>query len=305
MKKKLLILPITFIVTLLGACESFTVYKTKEESPIYINQWLESVKDPSTDPNPGEFYYVENGTSYTAIDDYELKVRDIIKNGVNNTPGGKIKAEEVHKGDMDYVGYFIRSYIDRFTYCNIRVFDDGDIVTEAGGSGWGAPSNQYYLYSVGTTVTSEIISKTKERYVELDNAFFERYETIREEASLDNFFKHCEEAESSPYVTCKDENWSDRVFFDDDGSILAELEELEYQHKDMDAIEISPIFRYYVNDDWKLNIYKGGNIANYDVASIEYKSNGAYASYYQPTYTFYYSINQGKAEALINRIMKN
>lgn len=296
----------TLMCALLSACNPAGFFEPTDATPVYIEQWLESARDPSDTPNPAEFYYVEDGTSYPYMDDYDLKVRDIIKNGVSNTSGGQVKAEDIHKGDIDYVGYFIRSYIGRLNYCNIRVFDDGDIVTEAGGSGWGAPKTQYFVYSVGTTITSEIISKTKERYTELDNAFNEEYEKVKEEASIDKFFKSIEEAETKAYVSFEDEQSNAHKFYDDDGSILAELKELEYEAKDRSFnMTYLPKFEYYLTDSWKLNIYWGGEGANYDIASIDYVCEEQPSSYYRRHYFFYYSINQAKAKALITRISNN
>ena len=304
MKKKLLTIPIAFMCTLLGACNPGSWFEPKEVSPVYIDQWLENAEDPSTTPNPAEFYYVENGKSYPYMDDYGLKVRDIIKDRVTGSP--KSSNGNIHKGDIDYVGYFIRSYVGRLTYCSIRVFDDGDIVTEAGGSGWGAPKDQYFVYSVGTSITSEIISKTKERYTELDNTFNEEYEKVREEASLDKFFKSIEEADTKAYVSYEDEAHSVHNFHDDDGSILAELKELEYEAKDRKfSVPCLPMFKYYLTNDWILNIYWGAEGVDYDIASIDYVSKEQPSSYFTRHYFYYYSINQAKAKALITRISSN
>ena len=293
--------------TTLGACNPV---KPIEVESVYIDQWLEAVKDPSESPNPGQFYYLENGKEKETHEDYELKVRDTIKDGVKNTTSKKVDYKYTVKDGVDYVGYLVRNSVGRLTYCNIKIYDDGEIITGAGGSGWGSPKDQFFVYSVGTTITSEIISEVKARYAEITEQLKNDYEIVKEEASIENFFKAVEATDVPASIHYKEtrvnkEPYETNDLADKDYAILNELKELDYQSKERDySTGLLPMFQYFVPDkNWSLNIYCDDNDIKYDVAAIEYVSQGSLKSYYPSHYKFYYSINAAKAESLITRMI--
>ena len=161
MKKKLLLIPITLLTTLSGACNPFKALEPREASPIYIEQWLEATKAPNENPNCGEFWISENNVQQNHHYDYELKVRDIIKKGVKNKNGNKVDSKAIARENLDFIGYKVYSAFSDLTACFIYVYEDGTITTQAYGGGWGAPKPQFYVYDVGKTITDEIISKSE------------------------------------------------------------------------------------------------------------------------------------------------
>lgn len=310
MKKKLLLIPITLLTTLLGACNPFKVLEPREASPIYIEQWLDNAKAPNENPNCGEFWILENNVQQNHHDDYELKVRDIIKKGVKNKNGNKVDSKAIARENLDFIGYKVYSAFGDLTACFIYVYEDGTITTQAYGGGWGAPKPQFYVYDVGKTITDEIISKTKERYYEINDTLNNIYETVREEATVDKFFANVEESTTPALIqyreTRKDERQNEFNYHDDDKSILNSLKELEYVPKEKGySVDILPMITYGVTDEWTLQIFCGWDKANYDVAAIDYIYKGSYSSYYPSHFRFYYSIDATKASAIADTIRNN
>ena len=307
MKKKTIIIPVILLSSLLGACNRLSLFKPDEVSPIGIQEWLDASKDPSENPNCGEFWIKENAEEKNRHSDYELKVRDIIKNNVPNNKGSQIDSKGLVRENVDFVGYQLRADLSRLDNCIIYVYDDGTVTTQAYGSGWGAPKPQFYVYDVGKTITDKIINEVKERYYEIDETLNNIYETVKEEATLDKFFTNVEESTTPALIkyheTRKDEKENSFNYHDDDRSVLNDLKELEYSPKDKDfTIDILPMITYGVTEKWTLQIFCGWDNANYDVAAIDYVYEGQYAGYYTTHYMFYYSINATKASALADKI---
>ena len=307
MKKKLLIIPVTIMCTLLGACSPSEV---REERPaINIDRWLEAAKDPSKDSNPGKFWYRDDKDIKPEFDDYDLKVRDIILGKVKNKKGAPTKKRQ---SSINYVSYEITSYIDRYYRCSITIFDNGTIETYASAYGkLSAPKDQRFIYTLGESVTSEIISEVKERYAEIETTINNQYEVVKERASLDKFFASVEDSEMPALVSFSEmrqnKGQNEFTFHDDDCSILNELKELEYQEKEKGfTTGVLPMLKYGFNRDWLLNIYctYEGDVYT---ASISVTDDGPYQRYqgFIRYYEFFYSINQVKAEALITRISNN
>lgn len=301
MKKKLLVLPIiTLIFTSLAGCNLF---KPAEVDPIYIDSWLECATTPENNPNASTFW-LKDETDYSSLYDYGLVVRDAIKEKVKEIAPKKVKEQKTTDGD--YAGYQIRDYVGRFTACSIFVFDDGTIASNNYGSGWGAPKSQHFVYDIGKEASTELLAKIKARYFELKTALDGEYAATREVANVDNFFKSIEESSENPTINYRETRGDQEVYTfttqDEDHSILSGLKELEYQALDSYSLSLLPMVKYYINEDWQLQIYCGYNEAHYDIATIQYKYNGEYKHYYSTYYIFYYSINPTKTEALVDII---
>ncbi len=310
MKKKVIIIPVILLSSLLGACHRLSLFEPKEVSPVSIQGWLSVSKNPSEDPNGSEFWIKDNDEEKTRYYDYELKVRDILEANIANHSGNEVKSNDIARSNLDFIGYQIRANYNHLDGCVIYVYEDGTITTQAYGSGWGAPKPQFYVYDVGKTVTDKIISEVKERYYEIDETLNNIYETVKEEATLDKFFTTVEESTTPALIkyreTRKDEEENTFNYHDDDRSVLKDLKELEYTPKEKEyKIDILPMITYGVTDNWTLQIFCGWNEANYDVAAIDYIYEGPYKGYYSTHYVFYYSINTAKASALVETIRSN
>ena len=177
MNKKLLIIPITLLTTSLIACSP------REASPVYFDQWLAAAEQrtPENDPNAPTFNIRGVGSTY----DY----------GVEATKGrpAKIGAEQG-------LYYSIHSYVNRFDVFYAYFYLNGTIVTTAYGSGWGAPKQQVFTYTVSADAITSLVSKATSRYNEIKNtqnaeAIFER-----ERAAVSNFLVAMEESSEAPTV---------------------------------------------------------------------------------------------------------
>ena len=297
MKKKLLFIPIvTLAISFLIGCEH------KEEAPIYIESFLNSAKTPDKDPNAPEFWYKDdNGHKYGDYD-YGLVIRDAISSKVKGIE--PIIENNIKEATESTINYQIRTYFAHFNCCIIYIYEDGYIGSNNYGSGWGAPKSQHFLYNIGETNALDLINIIKARCLEI--------KTIKQaeltEGKIDNFFKQIEDSKETPTIayheTRPDHESYDVTTYDNDRALLNSFKDLEYKEIEDSSFTLSPTIKYYIREDWQLQIYCGYG-DGYNIAFIHYKYEGSFKTYYPAYYTFYYSINATKAEAIVDTIYNN
>lgn len=300
MKKTFLLIPIAIMSCLLGAC------RKTEVAPVYLDSWLSYLPDPSEDPNAPTFSVRdEAGTKYYSSYDYGLAMSAEIKSVVKNVSPTKIN--KITNDDVGAV-YSLRKSINRLEQCSIYIHKNGTIETAATGSGWGAPKEQLFSYELTETVTNSLINVFKNRYSTIADTFAREKQEAKEASKPDNLFTAIEQSEAEAFITYKEtrpEHETSNTFTiqDENRSYLDDFKDLEYIELDNYSNDLLPMVRYYLNDEWTLNIYSGWNNINYNIASIKYLlKNPTYKTYYPTYYYFYYEINATKGKALAEKI---
>lgn len=300
MKKRIIIIPIAIMSLLLGACGK------KDVAPVYAESWLTDVKDNDEDPNSPSFYLVnEEGEIECSSHDYGLVLRDRLLNALKNVEPKKIS--KIDKNNRIGATYQVRKSINRLSYCTFNIFNSGKVETFAGGSGWGAPKEQFFSYEISASVAESLITGFANRYSEIEEILSSERAAAKENSTTDKFFENVEASEQGAYITYKetreDQESNTFTFQDDSRSFLDDFKDLEYVSLENYSISLVPMIRYYLTEDWQLEIFCGWGEANYDVAAIRYKdSKTAIKTYYPRYYSFYYSINATKGEALASKI---
>ena len=298
MNKKLLIIPITLLTTSLIACSP------REASPVYFDQWLAAAEQrtPENDPNAPTFNIRGVGSTY----DYGFEIKKEIATLVDGIEATKGRPAKI--GAEQGLSYSIHSYVNRFDVFYAYFYLNGTIVTTAYGSGWGAPKQQVFTYTVSADAITSLVSKATSRYNEIKNtqnaeAIFER-----ERAAVSNFLVAMEESSEVPTVVYKDvgpdgDSKYNTTFRDADRSILADLKDMTFTEVDNYTVKYGPAITYYVNTEWTLEIHNDPAETDYSYAFIRYQYPGTYKSYsgnYKGFIT--YSLEQSKGIGLANKI---
>ena len=301
MKKKLLFIPIiTLIVSVLSGCNWF---KPQEVDPIYLDSWLDSAKTPDKDPNAPEVWYQDEDEKTHSCYDFGLEIRDAIKSKVKNVSPSQVK--ECKESTKTAIGYKIHTSFARFNSCLIYINEDGYVCNSNFGSGWGAPKSQHFLYDIGKAEALELITTIKTRVLEIETKLKEEKEASTAMANLDNFFKQIEDSNETPTIvyreTRPEHDFYEGTTYDENLALLSSFKDLEYEALDDYSVDILPMIKYYISEDWRLQIYCGYGY-NYNIASISYKYQGQFKTYYPSYYLYYYSINAAKAEVIADTI---
>ena len=301
MKKKLLFIPIiTLIVSVLSGCNWF---KPQEVDPIYIESWLNSAKTPDKDPNAPEVWYQDEDEKTHSCYDFGLEIRDAIKSKVKNvSPSQEKYNKELTKTT---IGYQIHTNFARFNSCLIYIYEDGYVCSNNYGGGWGAPKSQHFLYNIGEANALELIATIKARVLEIETKLKEEKAAATAMANLDNFFKQIEDSNETPTIIYRETRPEYELYevttYDENLALLSSFKDLEYEALDNYSVDILPMIKYYISEDWRLQIYCGYGY-NYNIASITYKYQGQFKTYYPSYYQYYYSINAAKAEVIADTI---
>ena len=310
MKNKLLVIPVVLLSILVSGCDWF---RPKEEDPIYIQSWLSCLTDPKNDPNAPEFSVKNEDGSFGYTYDYELVVGKAIKSVIHNEKGEKRKATDDKAKDQNkYLTYQIRHSFGRFTACNIKVFLDGSITTDAFGSGWGAPKSQHFLYTISSDSTTSIIDTAYARYTEIHEYNTNQREHAFNEGKIENFIKAIEESSEIPTAGYRetrgedyiDENRTEFTVSDNNKVVLDNLKQIEFEALETFDVSILPIVKYFIDPDWVFELYYDGwsSAPRYNVAAIRYRYKGQYETYYPSYYLFYYALQAEKGEAIADKV---
>ena len=297
MKKKLLLLPIALMSLFLAGCGK------RDVDPVYIEDWLSNAKSPASDVNPSMFSIPSQ--SFT-MSDYDLKVRDLLRSNINNdcfTGKGSAK-----KNDRECVVYTIRASVGRLEFCNIFVYDDGKVVTEAfpRGTKFNDIKEQIFNYSISEESARYVISQAKERYDQITKEMNNEHQAAREEYNPANFFTSLDGETQDPFMHYKEtrEGYESTTFLtvDNGRNILNDLKGITYTYLENYKIDLIPMVKYYVNEDYQLQIYCGWDRANYDVVAIQHVYTGKYTTPSKLYYRFYYQIDATQGESIVNKI---
>ena len=295
MKKKLLLLPIVLFSSFLSACE-------------YRTEFIPLKDIFNIDKNGCYGYYYYDNQEYTDLKDDVFSIlktyisdAEYVKsmNGNNDVkPYYNIKTINYRfniSGDYKKMNYFI-----------INAYETGNIEVRVSGAGWPmSPQDQNSLYRISEETASELFT-TVASYVEDMNACLEQEkETAREASTIDKFLAAYSTLENRK-VTYSYSGHDSRIkrpyvreidIPDNDGEYLELLVDLEYKRYSDEYIHVSSsdCIKVTANEGWFMTLdYKEATGYMY----YEYKSK------YQglDSYTYYFSVNQSKINALYEKI---
>ena len=312
MKKKLFLLPfVLFMTATVTGCDIFKVFRREPEvvPDVYINDWLEAAKNPAETPNCAEFYFKgeeENNWSY----DYDLKVRDMIQK-IDFPAGEKIDGSLNDKTEEN-VHYVMRyTHVSKLEYCDITIFKDGVITTAAHGGGGKLSvgvKSQYFRYCIAPDYAAELVDNIIARYYEIKEGIAGERELAREASSFTNFFASIEETSYYPTINYQEtrEHYDlvNYTVVDNGRAILEQLKEIEFTPlADNYTIDLVPMIKYYIHEEWVLEMYCGWGKADCDVVCMRYRYDETnYQTYYHRNYCFYYSLDPVKGEAVADAV---
>lgn len=299
MKKKLLLLPIVLFSSFLGACE----YRT-EFIPL---------KD---------IYTIDKGNSLGSCRyndkqqfDYDDSLLDILKTYTSDAEAVGIEDGSTYRYNIKTINYSfnISNPYKKMDYFSITIYETGDIETNVYGSGWPvSPKPQRYLYKISEETTSELFEKVDARITEITTIIEAEKEEAKEASTIDKFLAAYSALENRK-VTYSYSGHDSRVkrpyvreidISDNDGEYLELLVDLEYKRCSGDAVAYgfeyihvssSDCIKVTANEGWRMTLdYKEATGYMY----YEYKSK------YQglASYTYYFSVNQSKINALYEKI---
>ena len=302
MKKKLFLLPIVLFSSFLGACE-------------YRTEFIPLKDIFNIDKNGCYGYYYYDNQEYTDLKDDVFKIlktyisdAEYVKsmNGNNDVkPYYNIKTINYRfniSGDYKKMNYFI-----------INAYETGNIEVRVSGAGWSmSPQDQNSIYKISEESAAELFS-TVGSYVEDMNACLEQEkETAREASSIDKFLAAYSTLENRK-VTYSYSGHDSRIkrpyvreidIPDNDGEYLELLVDLEYKRYSDDVtygfdeyihVSSSDCIKVTANEGWCMTLdYKEATGYMYYEYKSKYQGLGSY--------TYYFSVNQSKINALYEKI---
>ena len=302
MKKKLFLLPIVLFSSFLSACE----YRTE-----FIP--LKDIFTIDKDDNYGYYYY-----DHDDYRDYKNDVLNILKTYTSDAEYIKrindssdfqrsynVKTINYHlniSGDYKKMNYFI-----------IKAYETGDIEVRVSGAGWPmSPQDQNSLYRISEEAASELFT-TVASYVEDMNACLEQEkETAKEASTIEKFLTAYSSLENRKviYSYSGHDSRIKRPYVreidipDNDGEYLELLVDLEYKrYSDGVTYGFDEYIHVSSSDCIKVNANEGWCM------TLDYKEATGYMYYeykskYQDlgSYTYYFSVNQSKINALYEKI---
>ena len=304
MKKKLFLLPVVLFSSFLSACE----YRTE-----FIP--LKDIFTINKDDNYGYYYYDHNDYR-----DYKNDVLNILKTYTSDAEYVKRindSSDFQRSYNVRTINYHLNISGDykKMNYFIIKAYETGDIEVRVSGAGWPmSPQDQNSLYRISEETASELFT-TVASYVEDMNACLEQEkETAREASTIDKFLAAYSTLENRK-VTYSYSGHDSRIkrpyvreidIPDNDGEYFELLVDLEYKRYSDDVtygfdeyihFSSSDCIKVTANEGWFMTLdYKEATGYMY----YEYKSK------YQglDSYTYYFSVNQSKINALYEKIYK-
>ena len=299
MKKKLLLLPIVLFSSFLGACE----YRT-EFIPL---------KD---------IFTIEKGYSLGSCRyndrkqfDYDDSLFNILKTYTSDAEAVGIEDGSTYRYNIKTINYSfnISNPYKKMDYFSITVYETGDIETNVSGPGWPmSPKPQRYLYKISEGTTSELFEKVDTRFKEIDAVIEAEKEEAKEASTIDKFIAAYSTLENRK-VTYSYSGHDSRIkrpyvreidIPDNDGEYLELLVDLEYKRYSDDVtygfdeyihVSSSDCIKVTANEGWFMTLdYKEATGYMYYEYKSKYQSIGSY--------TYYFSVNQSKINALYEKI---
>ena len=297
MKKKQFFITIISLLFSLTGCKLF---EKREVSPVYITNFLNRVESPSKDPNGPTFTL--KGQPKEGIYDYDLEIRNALLEKTKGVNATQIEGTDNTEPDLYYL---IRCVSYELSYCNIYLYSNGKITTSAYGDGWSAPKSQFFEYTISQEDASYIIGIATNKYNEIKEDYKNEKEVIDNEEALTNFFNQINESTKPATIDyCETRKNYERYTFtvqDKDKQVLDKLNVLVFEDIVSDDASKNlpiPTIEYYLNEDWKLQIYCIDYSADYSVASLQYKYNGKFKAYYPCYFYKYYFIDDQKGSEI-------
>ena len=302
MKKKLFLLPIVLFSSFLGACE----YRTE-----FIP--LKDIYTIDKDDNYGYYYY-----DHDDYRDYKNDVLNILKTYTSDAEYVK-RINDSSDFQRSYNAKTINYHLNisgdykKMNYFIIKAYETGDIEVRVSGASWPiSPQNQNSLYRISEETASELFT-TVASYVEDMNACLEQEkETAREASSIDKFLAAYSNLENRK-VTYSYSGHDSRIkrpyvreidIPDNDGEYLELLVDLEYKRYGDDVtygfdeyihVSSSDCIKVTANEGWFMTLdYKEATGYMYYEYESKYQGLGSY--------TYYFSVNQSKINALYEKI---
>ncbi len=299
MKKKLLLLPIVLFSSFLSACE----YRT-EFIPL---------KD---------IYTIDKGNSLGSCRyndkqqfDYDDSLLNILKTYTSDAEAVGIEDGSTYRYNIKTINYSfnVSNPYKKMDYFSITIYETGDIETNVYGSGWPvSPIPQRYLYKISEETTSELFEKVDTRITEITTILEEEKEEAKKASTIDKFLAAYSTLENRK-VTYSYSGHDSRVkrpyvreidISDNDGEYLELLVELEYKRCNDDAVAYgfeyihvssSDCIKVNANEGWCMTLdYKEATGCVYYEYKSKYQGLGSY--------TYYFSVNQSKINALYEKI---
>ena len=299
MKKKLLLLPIVLFSSFLSACE----YRT-EFIPL---------KD---------IYTIDKGNSLGSCRyndkqqfDYDDSLLNILKTYTSDAEAVGIEDGSTYRYNIKTINYSfnISNPYKKMDYFSITIYETGDIETNVYGSGWPvSPIPQRYLYKISEETTSELFEKVDTRITEITTILEEEKEEVKKASTIDKFLAAYSTLENRK-VTYSYSGHDSRVkrpyvreidISDNDGEYLELLVELEYKRCNDDTVAYgfeyihvssSDCIKVNANEGWCMTLdYKEATGCVYYEYKSKYQGLGSY--------TYYFSVNQSKINALYEKI---
>ncbi len=302
MKKKLFLLPVVLFSSFLSACE----YRTE-----FIP--LKDIFTINKDDNYGYYYY-----DHDDYRDYKNDVLNILKTYTSDAEYVKRindSSDFQRSYNVRTINYHLNISGDykKMNYFIIKAYETGDIEVRVSGAGWPmSPQDQNSLYRISEETASELFT-TIASYVEDMNACLEQEkETAKEASTIDKFLAAYSTLENRKiiYSYSGHDSRIKRPYVreidipDKDGEYLELLVDLEYKRYSDDVtygfdeyihVSSSDCIKVTANEGWWMTLdYKEATGYMY----YEYKSK------YQglDSYTYYFSVNQSKINALYEKI---
>ena len=302
MKKKLFLLPVVLFSSFLSACE----YRTE-----FIP--LKDIFTINKDDNYGYYYY-----DHDDYRDYKNDVLNILKTYTSDAEYVKRindSSDFQRSYNVRTINYHLNISGDykKMNYFIIKAYETGDIEVRVSGAGWPmSPQDQNSLYRISEEAASELFT-TVASYVEDMNACLEQEkETAKEASTIDKFLAAYSTLENRK-VTYSYSGHDSRIkrpyvreidIPDNDGEYLELLVDLEYKRygdgvtygfDEYIHVSYSDCKKVKVNEGWCMTLdYKEATGYMY----YEYKSKYQSIS----SYTYYFSVNQSKINALYEKI---
>ena len=299
MKRKLLLLPVVLFSSFLGACE----YRT-EFIPL---------KD---------IYTIDKGNSLGSCRyndkqqfDYDDSLLNILKTYTSDAEAVGIEDGSTYRYNIKTINYSfnISSPYKKMDYFSITIYETGDIETNVYGSGWPvSPKPQRYLYKISEETTSELFEKVDIRITEITTIIEAEKEEAKEASTIDKFLaafsnlanRKVTYSYSGHYSRIKRPYVREIDISDNDGEYLELLVNLEYKRYSDDVtygfdeyiyVSSSDCIKVTANEGWCMTLdYKEATGCVYYEYKSKYQSLGSY--------TYYFSVNQSKINALYEKI---
>ena len=296
--KKLLLIPI-IATSLLTGCNN--------KNAITINEWLDGLDRGSW----GLFAIrEENGLLIRQDYDYDFYVAGLIKDNIGDA---KSKAKNSKDFENDYImSYSLRRRYKDFSELFVYVYEDKIETSATAYYTNRNPEHQRFTYELSEESITTIVDGAKKRRQDVIDQNNKDHDDAKESASINNFFKKADEAETKPAIIRRNyygvvddkEKWQDRPI---DYSFMEDIKGLEYQEKGDDYWYNSyqtPSIVISLDKNTILRIYNWGKDS---IADIEYHFRYTYYPYYRDELEddvehIGYSISDEKIHALIDKI---